>query len=348
MGYSIEFESKPFQRKVPTPINFNKEQFEIIENEVLDLLSKKAISVSNYESGQFISNIFIVEKKNGKYRPVINLKKSNEFIQYHHFKMETLESVLSSVKRNSFFVSIDLKDAYLSVPVNKNHRKYLKFIWNGILYHCNALIFGLASAPRVFTKIMKPVFAYLRQQGISSFYYIDGSLIEANSFDACKSNAEFLVKLLNDLGFSVNMEKSVLTPSTRIRYLGHIIYSVQFKVHLPDEKIEKIISKCESVLRNRKIHSIREVAKLIGLFTSSLNAINLGALHFRYLDSDKVRALTISNNDYEGHILLSEESIAEILWWKNNIKEKNGKWIRYPRIDVYLETDASNAGWVQI
>lgn len=252
--------------------------------------------------------------------------------------METLESVLSSVRRNSFFVSIDLKDAFLSVPVNKNHRKYLKFIWN-------ALIFGLASAPIVYTKIMKPVFAYLRQQGISSFYYIDDSLIEANSFDACKSNAEFLVKLLNDLGFSVNMEKSVLTPSTRIRYLGHIIDSVQFKVYLPDEKIEKIISKCESVLRNRKIHSIREVAKLIGLLTSSLNAINLGALHFRYLDSDKVRALAISNNDYEGHILLSEESIAEILWWKNNIKEKKGKWIRYPRIDVYLETDACNAGW---
>lgn len=192
---------------------------------------------------------------------------------------------------------------------------------------------------------MKPVFAYLRQQGISSFYYIDDSLIEANSFDSCKSNAQFLVKLLNDLGFSVNMEKSVLTPSTRIRYLGHIIDSVQFKVYLPDEKIEKIISKCESVLRNRKIHSIREVAKLIGLLTSSLNAINLGALHLRYLDSDKVRALAISNNDYEGHILLSEESIAEILWWKNNIKEKKGKWIRYPRIDVYLETDACNAGW---
>lgn len=126
--------------------------------------------------------------------------------------------------------------------------------------------------------------------------------------------------------------------------MGHIIDSVQFKVYLPDEIIEKSISKCESVLRNRKIHSIREVAKLIGLFTPSLNAINLGALHFRYLDSDKIQALAISNNDYEGHNLLSEESIAEILWWKNNIKKKNGKLIRYPRIDLYSETDASNAG----
>lgn len=76
---------------------------------------------------------FIVEKKNVIYRPVINLKQLNEFIQYHHFKMETLESVLSSVRRNSFFVSIDLKDTYLSVPVDKNHRKFLVFIWNGIL-----------------------------------------------------------------------------------------------------------------------------------------------------------------------------------------------------------------------
>lgn len=61
MGY--KFESKPFQRKVPTPINFNKEQFEIIENEVLDLLSKKAIRVSNYESGQFLSQTYLLLKR---------------------------------------------------------------------------------------------------------------------------------------------------------------------------------------------------------------------------------------------------------------------------------------------
>jgi hypothetical protein len=163
-----------------------------------------------------------VEKKNGKYRPVINLKKLSEFVQYHHFKMETMDSILSSIKKNSYFVSIDLKDAYLSVPINKMDRKYLKFFWNGILYHCNALIFGLASAPRVFTKIMKPVFAFLRQQGISSFYYIDDSLIEAETFEKCQSNAHFLVNMLQNLGFSVNKEKSILVPSTRICYLGHI------------------------------------------------------------------------------------------------------------------------------
>ena len=90
-------------------------------------MDKNAISESKFESNQFISNSFIFEKKNGKFRPVINLMRLNEFISYHQFKMETLDVVLSSIKRNSYFVRIDLKDAYLSVPIDTNDRKDLQF-----------------------------------------------------------------------------------------------------------------------------------------------------------------------------------------------------------------------------
>lgn len=60
---------------------------------------------------------------------------------------------------------------------------------------------------------------------------------------------------------------------------------------------------------------------------------------FRYLDRDKVQALTIENNNYDAEMLLSEFSRNEIIWWK-----KNEKWIRDPKVDFYLETDASKAG----
>lgn len=81
---------------------------------------------------------------------------------------------------------------------------------------------GLASAPRVFTKLMEPIFALIRQQGISSFYYIDDSLIEADNFAQSEQHANFLVDLLEKLGFFVNREKSVFLLSTTIHYLGHI------------------------------------------------------------------------------------------------------------------------------
>ncbi|CAG2236723.1 unnamed protein product [Mytilus edulis] len=73
-GYEIEFENKPVQFFMPKIMNFDKTEIELIDNEIQILLSKSAIQISNHEKDEFISNIFLVQKKNGKYRPVINLK----------------------------------------------------------------------------------------------------------------------------------------------------------------------------------------------------------------------------------------------------------------------------------
>lgn len=61
-----------------------------------------------------------------------------------------------------------LKDAYLSVPKNMKDMKYVRFLWKGVLYECNALIVGLASAPRVLYQINETYlkFAFIRQQRI--------------------------------------------------------------------------------------------------------------------------------------------------------------------------------------
>ena len=60
--------------------------------------------------------------------------------------------------------SIDLRDAYYSVPIALEFRKYLKFIWKGEMFQFTALPMGLPSSPRIFTKMLKPVFATLRCQ----------------------------------------------------------------------------------------------------------------------------------------------------------------------------------------
>ena len=87
--------------------------------------------------------------------------------------------------------------------------KKLKFLWKGVPYQCNALIFGLASAPRVFTKINETYF-YIRQREISSFHYIDDSLIQSDNYAQCKQHAKKLVELLEKMGFVINNEKSAL------------------------------------------------------------------------------------------------------------------------------------------
>ena len=108
----MEFDRKPFQEKVPTSIQFNETETHLIQKEISELLSKGAIREVVHEDGEFISNLFLVKKKNGKFRPVINLKHLNEFVSYYHFKQENLDLILKGIQKGSFFTSLDLTDAY--------------------------------------------------------------------------------------------------------------------------------------------------------------------------------------------------------------------------------------------
>ena len=73
------------------------------------------------------------------------------------------------IKGALFCVSIDLKDAFLHVPMSKRFHKYLKFEWQGVLYCWSVLPFGLRCSFRVLTKVLKPVSFLL--MSMSSFMF---------------------------------------------------------------------------------------------------------------------------------------------------------------------------------
>ena len=112
-----------------------------------ELLAKKSIhqvQTHNQSNRRFISSIFIVPKKDGGNRPVINLKPLNQFLIYEHFKMEGIHMLRDLLKQNDYLVKIDIKDAYLSVPIWKDHQKYLRFLWKGTLHELACLPFGVS------------------------------------------------------------------------------------------------------------------------------------------------------------------------------------------------------------
>lgn len=226
----MEFDSTPVQCRVPNEISFSYEQQCIVSQEVKNLLSKGAIVPSEFEPGQFISTIFIVPKPNGKFRPVINLKFLNEFVHYEHFKQETFNVVLDLVQEGDFFTSLDLCDAYFSIAVQEFFQKYLKFVWQGQLYKFVCVPFGYSMAPRLFTKILRPIFAWFRCQGFCCSYYIDDSINMDRNKDVCRRNMLTMAETLESLGFILNRDKSILEPTQVITYFGYVLDSVLFRV----------------------------------------------------------------------------------------------------------------------
>lgn len=53
------------------------------------------------------------------------------FLEYQHFKMESLQTALDLCTLRCYLGSLDLSDAYYSVPIHPEDRKFLRFRWEG-------------------------------------------------------------------------------------------------------------------------------------------------------------------------------------------------------------------------
>ena len=84
----------PIQNKLPKKMSFSRDEKECISVKVEKFLVKGAIRRASFDPNQFLLNLFTIPKKGGELRPVINLKPLNHFLEYHHFKMEGLTSLL--------------------------------------------------------------------------------------------------------------------------------------------------------------------------------------------------------------------------------------------------------------
>ena len=108
-------------------IRMAEEMAKDCDEEVVSLLEKKAIEETSDSDG-FLSALFVIPKKAGGYRPIVNLKALNNFVAYSNFKMEGLDAVKQFLESGDFMTKIDLKDAYLFIPVLKEHQKFLRFV----------------------------------------------------------------------------------------------------------------------------------------------------------------------------------------------------------------------------
>ena len=187
----------------------------------------------------FYSNMFLVPKKDGKVRPVINLKKLNQFVHIHHFKMEGIQTARELVQPKDWMTKIDLSDAYFTIPVDELHQRYLRFKIDHQIYQFTCLPFGLSSAHWFFTKTLRPVAAKLREFGIRLVIYLDDILVIANSPKQSADHTSALIYTLENLGFIVHPEKSMTQPTQRVEFLGMIIDSTSMELQVPCPKIKK-------------------------------------------------------------------------------------------------------------
>ncbi len=135
-GYSLQFARRPPRFSGVVSTSVQGENARVLRSEVMTLLEKGAIEMvppALSESG-FYSRYFLVPKKDGGLRPILDLRRLNHALMRRPFRMITLKQILSQIRTGDWFCSLDLKDAYFHIQIAPHHRRFLRFAFEGVAY----------------------------------------------------------------------------------------------------------------------------------------------------------------------------------------------------------------------
>ena len=342
-GVGIAFQQRP--QLTHQSISFRtRNSRQDLQQAVDALLMKGAIErVTNVRSLGFYSRLSLVPKKTGDLRPVIDLSTLNHHMVFPHFKMETQGSVRSAIRSQEWAVSIDIRDAYLHVPMHQAVRKYLRFVVNKKVYQFTCLPFGLATSPREFTKLLRPVVSLLRQQGVKLHVYLDDWLIRADTLEEAQLHSQTTIKVLQFLGWIINFEKSDLTPSQDFQFIGMQFNTRRFTVApLPIMRV-KVQSVLQHWMANPNI-TARDLHRLLGMLVFMASLVRRGRLRLRPVQCWATTAWCQRTGNWSDRIQVPQWVLSEVAWWSSPAVLQ-GLPLAARETEVTLFTDASSSGW---
>ncbi len=282
LGYAIQFARRPpkFNGILKTSVAVRNAP--VLRKEIAVLLAKDAIEpVPPAERRQgFYSPYFIVPKKRGGLRPILDLRVLNRALHKLPFKMRTRRRIIKCIQPQDWFAAIDLKDAYFHVSIILRHRPFLRFAFEGRAWQYRVLPFGLSLSPRVFTKVVEGALTPLREVGVRILNFLDDWLILAQSREQLGDPRDLVLRLLSQLGLRVNWEKSKLSPVQRISFLCVELDSVSMTACLTEERAQAVLD-CLSSFRGRNVVPLKPFQSLLGHMVSAAAVTPLGLLHVR-------------------------------------------------------------------
>ena len=345
-GYVLPFKVRPPLVRDPLIVSgyANPIRDSHLQAAVQALIEKKAVErVRVQTSLAFFNRLFIVPKPNHKWRPILDLSTLNQFLCVKTFKMETPETIRTSLQQEEWVTSLDFSDAYFHIPIHYTSRKFLRFHFQNQSYQFRALPFGLSTAPMEFTGVVKEVKLMAQSQGIRIHKYLDDWLIRAPTKESCHQGTQSLLALCQELGWMVNMQKSELEPQQVFDFVGYQHDLLNGVVRPTQNRWETLQQKITVLLQNRSC-PVRTFMSLIGLLTATEKQVTLGRLHMRPIQWHLKKHWRVPES-LEKEIPIPRSLHQYLQWWTQEENVLKGQPLHPLRHAVQIFTDASKEGW---
>ena len=283
---SIGLFSTPPRKHTPTAHPTDPELRAALRKEVDDIREAGTVTAVPLEELALACPLFVIRKPHqpGKFRVIHDLRRLNRHIRYRRFRLEGLRTAIPLLRKGDWMTSLDLKSAYTHVAIRERERKWVGFIYDGVAYRYNALPFGLSSAPRLFTKMLRPAVRRLREEGHRVVLYLDDMLVLGRSPALARAAWTRATELLQQLGLTLSLPKCQSTPVQRLQFLGVEIDTVRQRLYLPRDKVRLLVRDARRLAR-APTTTLRQAAAFVGRANFAASCLRVGRLHVHPLAS---------------------------------------------------------------
>ena len=341
-GYKLPLTGPVEPFNIPPLHQHNPQEVAALQEIKAKLLSMGVITRTT--NNNFVSRSRLEPKKDGGYRLVVDLRPLNAYLPETTCKYETLNDAQFLLQRQDWMISADLKDGYYHLGIHKDHQQYLTTMLDGELVQFTALPFGLSTAPRVFTKFMRPVVKYFRSNGIRMLQYLDDSLFLSQSHAELLNIRQFVEETFTELGLLRKESKGCWEPAQHLIHLGIAIDTERGLFLIPPHKQATIRGAASSLLRYSASHrrwvSVKKLANLAGMVISTTIAFPLARTLTRSLYD--VIATRVS---WTRDVRLDKQTIRDLQFLSKLDAVFCDKAIWEPQPLARINTDASLTGW---
>ena len=263
---------------------------DFVTSEVFKLLELGGIKEIAKEEAHVISPLSVMDNGH-KLRLNLGLSFMNKFLSVPKFHYDDIRTLKDLFQKGDFSFKFDIKSGYHRLDINEADQKFLVFSWeiNGVARYF-VLVFGSATAPFSFTKVVKVLIKHWRAQGICIFGFVDDVFGGAGTFERTKSLSDIVKNDLFLSGFIYNERKSFWEPRQEGEHLGFYVNFKDGTFSLTQKRIEKFRALLDFIMESLFL-TARLVARLVGAVISvGLGIGPMGGLRTRMLYSDISKA----------------------------------------------------------
>lgn len=193
------------------PLRMSRDQRERLNALVAKLQEAGIVRES---ASSYASPAFLITKKSGEDRLVINYKALNAITKRIKFPLPLIDDLIDKLGGKNYYFSLDLKSGFYQIPMHPDSIDKTAFITPDNLLEFTRISMGLSNGPTEFQKIMQKVL-----KGTSGVSYLDDVFLVVDTIEEGFEELKKILQAFANYNLSLNLRKCRFF-MTKIDFLG--------------------------------------------------------------------------------------------------------------------------------